>query len=424
MTILEQHGQQRPAASAGKLGLAIVGLGGAAVNMLPAFKRSPYFHVAAVGDIDPAILERFAADHPGTKTYTDLERLCSDPDVSLVYIGTPTRLHSEQARIALEHGKHVLIEKPMAVTLEEAEVMIATAERHRVLLGVNVKHSFEPRIQMVRELARGGTLGAMRMIQNWRYVNWLYQPRTPEELTPGWGCGLLWRQGPHQFDLIRAIGGGRLRSVRGMTGVWDPARRVPGAFTAYFEFENGVFGTATCCAYDHFDSRSMVQGFDGDSPLVDPKRYAKARRDLREHDPDWENAQAAAERYGGGRKRLAPAATLPDAAKKPKPKGQGWIMAGPMIISFDKGDVRLTPGGLVVDGDDRQWEVPIEIEGDGRDARLASFYDAIVNGKPLPADGRWGKATQEVLVAVEQSAERRAEITLAHQTTAVESWWG
>ena len=403
----------------GKLGLGFVGLGGAAVNMMPAIKRSA-FEIVAAADIDGGIRSLFEADFPGARAYGDVEALCADPRVDLVYIGTPTRLHSDHARAALERGKHVLIEKPMAVTLDDAEAMIRTAERNGVLLGVNVKHSFEPRIQKLRELTTSGELGALRMIQNWRYVDWLYQPRTSEELTPGWGNGLLWRQGPHQFDIIRTLGGGMLRSLRAMTGVWDPARKVPGAYSAYFEFDNGVFGTATCCAYEHFDSRALVSGFDPADPFADAGRYGRARRDLNTHDAAWENVQAASERYGGGRKTKArpkDAGVKDGAAKKPSP-APGWLMSGPLIVSFDRADVRLSPKGLMVDGDDKQWE--IEVTGDGRDHRLASFHDAITRGTPLMADGRWGKATQEMLVAAQQSAEQRQEIRLTQQVPTVD----
>jgi phthalate 4,5-cis-dihydrodiol dehydrogenase len=400
-----------------KLGLGIVGLGGAAVNMLPFFWRSA-FEIVGVADTDPVVRGRFVEDFPGTRGYGDVDQLCADPDVHLVYIGTPTRLHSEHARAALERGKHVLIEKPMAVTLKDAEEMIRTAERNGVLLGVNVKHSFEPRIQKIRALIRSGELGAPRMIQNWRYVSWLYQPRAPEELAPGWGNGLLWRQGPHQFDIIRTIGGGLLRSLRGMTGTWDPARKVPGAYTVYFEFENGIFGSAMCAAYDHFDSRDLVRGFDGAAPLVDPARHAKARRELLAHDAAWEHEQAASERYGGGRKHSAKPTSEKSAAPKPPAPSMGWVMSGPLVVSFDKADVRLSPRGLIVDGDDKQWE--IELPGDGRDVRMATFHESIVKGTPLPADGRWGKATQEVLVAAQQSAEQRKEIMLTQQVPVVD----
>jgi phthalate 4,5-cis-dihydrodiol dehydrogenase len=403
-----------------KIGLGIIGLGGAAVNMLPAFRRNPGLEIVGVADLDKNILERFKQDHPQANTYLDIEKLCADPNVELVYIGTPTRLHSLHAGIALDRGKHVLIEKPMAVSLPEAEEMISKAERNGVLLGVNVKHSFEPRIQKMRDFARNGDLGQLRMIQNWRYVDWLFRPRTDEEITPGWGNGILWRQGPHQFDIIRTLGGGLMRSVRGATIVSDPARRVPGSFTVYFEFESGVCGTAVHSSYDHFDSRSLVYGFDPAAPLTAPNRYARGRKELASHkdEPDWEKNAAASERYGGGRKSGTRSAA---GAKKAIGSG-GWIMGGPLILSFDRGDVRLSANGLIVDGDERQWEIEIPLGRDGRDGRLDSFCAAVRKGSPLPADGRWGKATQEVLVAVEQSAEQRKEVMLTCQTPSVDLW--
>ncbi|MDX1484424.1 MAG: Gfo/Idh/MocA family oxidoreductase [Alphaproteobacteria bacterium] len=397
-------------AGAPPLGLGILGLGGAAVNMLPSFLRSPYVDLVAVADADSTVLERFAADFPDVRTHGDVAGLAGDEAVDLVYIGTPNHLHFTHAQAMLNGGKHVLIEKPMAVTLDDAEEMILTAERNGVLLGVNVKHSFEPRIQAIRALAVSGELGRLRMIHSWRFVDWLYRPRTAEEITPGWGNGILWRQGPHQFDIIRTIGGGLMRSVRGTTGIWDPARRVPGSFTVYFEFHDGVSGTAVCSSYDHFDSRALVYGFDGAAPLGDEKRHARARRELAGHadEPEWEDRAASAERYGGGRRSTQVSQSVGQSG--------GWILGGPLIASFDHGDVRLSPGGLVVDGDESQREITFPDAGDGRDARLKTFYKAVAEGRPLPADGRWGKATQEVLVAIERSAETRTEIMLEHQT--------
>jgi phthalate 4,5-cis-dihydrodiol dehydrogenase len=384
--------------------------------MLPAFRRSAFLKIIAAADIDPEIRSRFSQDHEGAAAYDRAERLCDDPAVELVYIGTPNRFHFAHAMAALERRKHVLIEKPMAVTLEEADEMIAAAERRGVLLAVNVKHSFEPRIRRLREFVLSGELGRLMMIHNWRYVDWLYRPRTPEEITPGFGNGILWRQGPHQFDIIRAIGGGLVRSLRGVTHVFDPARRVGGAFTAFLEFEDGCSASVVHSGYDHFSSRDMVFGFDSAQPLGDPSRYARARRKLLDQ-PDsaaWELSAAAAERYGGGRRRAPAPAGGPRAPN-------GWILGGPLIASFEHGDVRLSPNGLVVDGDTRQWEIAIDPGFDGRDGRLRNLYDAIVEQRPLMADGRWGKATQELLIAVEESSEKRAEVMLSHQVAAVDA---
>jgi phthalate 4,5-cis-dihydrodiol dehydrogenase len=390
------------------LGIGIVGLGGAAVNMLPAFARNPEFTIAAAADIDPDILGRFARDYPAAATFRSLAELCACPAVDLVYIGTPTRLHAEHTGFALAARKHVLIEKPMAVTLAEADAMIATAERHGVLLGVNVKHSFEPRVLKLRSLAQSGELGPLRMIHSWRYVDWLYRPRTRDELTPGWGAGILWRQGPHHFDFLRTIGGGLLRSVRGSCQILDPARRVTGAYTAFLEFTDGLVCTAVCSGYDHFNSRNYVRGFNGEAPLAPPAQHARARRALGAHagDPSWEEKQAADERYGGG-------GPVPDNGNT---VSSSWLLSGPLIASFEHADVRFSTAGLVVDGDREQWEIPLKDQGDGRDGRLKSFHRAVVEGAALPADGRWGKATQEVLVAIERSAETRSEIALTQQT--------
>jgi phthalate 4,5-cis-dihydrodiol dehydrogenase len=392
------------------LGLGVVGLGGASLAMIPKFAKNPGYRIAAAADIDEEILGRFRADNPDTETYVDMEQLCKSASVDLVYIATPNRLHSEHARIALENKKHVLIEKPMTITLDEADVMIKTAEDNGVLLGVNVKHSFEPRVLKLSRLAASQEFGRLRMINSWRYADWLYRPRTGEELTPEFGGGILWRQGPHQFDILRTIGGGMVRSVRGMAATWDPARRVPGSHAAFLDFEDGAVATAIISGYDHFDSRQLVYG----PETFDPAKYAQARRELREaNDPDWEANAAREERYGGGRSDRGPAVRSMSAP------GGGWVMGGPVVISFDHADVVFSPNGLDVYGDESRWEVPLTGPNDGRDGRINTYYDAIVNGTPLPADGRWGMATLEVLLAIEESGASRADVQMSHQVPTV-----
>jgi phthalate 4,5-cis-dihydrodiol dehydrogenase len=133
--------------------------------------------------------------------------------------------------------------------------MIKAAERNGAHLAVNVKHSFEPRIRKIREIVCSGELGQLRMLHYWYFSDWLYRPRTAEELDPELGSGVTWRQGPHQFDILRTIGGGLVRSVRAMTGTWDETRAVIGCHAAFLEFEDGAATTAIYSGYDHFNSR-------------------------------------------------------------------------------------------------------------------------------------------------------------------------
>src|SRR5262249_6122135 len=379
-------------------------------SMSPSFAQNPILRVAAAAIIDAEIMDRFRKDFPDAESYDDAAGLCASRNVELVYIATPNRFHSEHADMALENKKHVLIEKPMAIDIAGAEQMIATAKHNGVLLAVNVKHSFEPRVLRLREMTHSSELGRLRMINSWRFNDWLYRPRTAEELTQEFGGGILWRQGAHHFDVIRTIGGGMVRSLRGSADVWDPSRRVPGCYSAYLDFEDGTVASVINSGYDHFDSRELVQR----EFSVDSANYAKARRELREApDADWEGRAARAERYGGARA----------GSNEPQParRSLGWIMGGPLIASFDKGDVRMTPSGLAVYSDDEIYEIKLGVKGeDGRDGRINTFYDAIVRDRTLSADGAWGLATLEVLLAIEESGRTRKEVFLRHQVPTIE----
>ena len=395
------------------LGIGIIGLGGAAVAMVPRMAFNSRFKIIAAADLDTEILGRFSQDFPDAATHTSAEEMCKDPRIDLVYIATPNKLHTEHCELAMSHGKNVLIEKPMTVNVAEGTALAESAERQGVLLGVNVKHSFEPRVLRIREMVRTGEFGELRMLHHWRYQDWLYRPRSGEELTPGPGGGILWRQGPHQFDIIRTIGGGMVRSVRGTAAAWDPSRRVPGAHAAYLEFESGVFCTAVYSGYDHWDSREFMYGVGREGIFPDPEKHASARREqATATDPDWEEEAARAERYGLGRSDPMEPPTGPSSA--------GWLLGGPLMVSFDDADVRLSPGGLTVYGNKERSEIPLVTVEDGRDGRLNTFHDAIVTGHPLPADARWGNATLELLLAIEQSGEQRREMFLEHQTPTVD----
>ena len=295
------------------------------------------------------------------------------------------------------------------LTLEEADVMLQAAERNGMQLAVNVKHSFEPRIRKIREMVVSEELGKLRMLNYWYFNDWLYSPRTAEELTPELGGGVPWRQGPHQFDILRTIAGGLVRTVRATTGVWDETRPVPGCYSSFLEFENGVVATAVYSGYDHFNSRELTYRVDEGDAWPDPPVHAKARTALREAgSKEAETAMKRDRRFGGSGRDPAGAAP---GQRRPTP----WILGGPLVVSFDKGDVRLTPNGLMVYGEEEKWEIPLPSLPDGRDGIIDEVYQAVVNGRRPSNDGHWGKATLEVVLALFQSGKERREIQMSHQ---------
>ena len=154
-----------------------------------------------------AALPQFARDFGGP-AYAEIDALCANPAVEVIYLATPHELHARHAQLAFAHGKHVLVEKPMAITLAECTAMIDAAARAQRCLIVGHSHSFNRPIARARELIASGTLGAVRMISAMYATDFIYRPRRPEELRTEEGGGVIFSQAAHQIDVVRLLGGG------------------------------------------------------------------------------------------------------------------------------------------------------------------------------------------------------------------------
>jgi len=382
-----------------QLRFGIIGLGRIGSSFVSAIKRQSRLTLAAVAEVRPEVLERFGRDHPAT-LYADAETLCKDANVEVVYVATPTHLHSEQVLMALDHHKHVLVAKPMAVTIEDAERMIDLARRNGLSLIEAHPQSMEIPILKMREVVESGALGRVRMMHNWTYSAWLYQPRLTEELDTKLGGGVTFRQGAHQFDILRLIGGGVVRSVRAMTGVWDPDRRTEGAHTALLDFEDGTVATAVFSGYDRFHSSELTFGLGQGGTPENNVEYAAARRSRNTGD---ESELKRLRGYG-----LANS-TPPDHAERGQP------FYGLTIVSCERGDIRQSRDGLLVYGDEQKREVPLPMNKSGRDFVLDEVYRSVAEGRSCVHDGAWSLATLELTLAVLQSGRERAEVMLKHQ---------
>jgi phthalate 4,5-cis-dihydrodiol dehydrogenase len=390
------------------LRIGIAGLGIAGSSIIPAVLKHPYLKLTAASTRSKERLEKFRSDYQA-ETYQNFEDLCTSRSVDAIYIATPTELHTEHVILAAEQKKHIIVEKPMAITLEAAERMIQAVERNGVRMIVGHSHSFEPPILKIREIVKSGRLGKLKMINNWYFNDWLYRPRTPEELDTKQGGGVTFRQGSHQFDIIRFIGGGLVRSVRASTGIWDPTRPTEGAHTVFLDFVDGTVATAVYNGYDHFHTTELTFGIGEGGPLTTSREYAQARKLLRRaknaNDEIELKNQAG---YGGNR------------AKNYDQKEQNHPFFGLTIVSCERGDIRQSPNGLIVYGEEEKYEISIPKNVTGRDAVVSELYDAVVYERTPIHDGRWAKANLEVCLAVLESAKNRREVHLSHQTEVVD----
>lgn len=386
------------------LRFAIAGLGTAGCMMLPAVHKHPHLQLTAAADVASEPLEAFQRDFQ-VDIHRSMADLCQSPNVDAIYIATPTPLHTEHALMALEQGKHVVLEKPMALSLDDAERMIQTAERCGVQLVVGHSHSFERPIRTMREIVRSGELGRLRMLHNWYFTDWMYRPRNAGELDTELGGGVTFRQGSHQFDIIRMLGGGRVRSLRAMTGVWDAQRPTEGSHVVYLEFEDGTPATAVYSGYDRFHTAELTFGVGEQGQLANLSVYGRARQALRglEGVEAEASLKRASVQYGSARsQQIAGPASHPP-------------FYGLTLVSCEHGDIRQSADGLFIYGEHEKREHLLATDETGRDAVVRELYDAVVHQRSPMHSGRWGKANLEVCLAVLESAQQRQEIRLSHQ---------
>ncbi len=392
------------------LRVGIAGLGVATAQVLPGIEKMPHARVVAGADVRQSALDAFRQKYSG-RVYTSVEQLCADPEVDVVWVNTPNQFHCAHAVMAAERGKQVICTKPMALSVEECERMVAAAGRNGVKLVCGHTNSLGPDMQAMWRVARSGELGRLIAINCWMYTDWLLKPRMPEEVDEALGGGVVYRHGPHLIDSIRLLGGGMLRSVRAMVGRWMPERPTAGNFSAYLEFQDGTPATIAYNGYGYFDTSELTWGIG--NRWYGQEQRVRIREALRSGSIDVAAGKEGM-RFGAS---AADDTSTADAAEAPRPEGlrahAGWF--GITVASFERGDVRQSPNGLYVYGDAGRREIPIyETRGAGT-VELEELWGALTEGRPISHDGRWGTATLEVAVAIMQSARERREILLSHQ---------
>jgi len=385
-------------ASQRKLRLGVAGLGRAFSVMLPTFTSDPRVMLVAGADPRPDARRQFAVDF-SAKGYPGIEDLCADPCVEAIYLATPHQHHGEHATLAAQHGKHLLIEKPMALTLEDCTKIIDAARRAGVHVIVGHSHSFDAPVQRLRALVAGGDFGRIRMINAINYTDYLYRPRRPEELDTAQGGGAVFNQAAHQVDIVRFIGGGRVASVRALTGAWDASRPTEGAYAALLVFEGGIFASLTYNGYGHFDSDEF-QGWVGE--MGQTKRpYAGGRH--RFGTVQEEAAFKNARNYGGAEFRLLA-----------RQAGMHQHF-GTLLVSCERADLRAVPNGVMVYQDGSARLDPLPDPAVPRAEVIDELYQAVVNDMAPLHSGTWAMATVEVLLAMLRSSRESCEVTLSHQ---------
>jgi phthalate 4,5-cis-dihydrodiol dehydrogenase len=387
--------------------LGVIGIGVGAAEMLPPMENAEYIDLFAGADINADVRQRFGERYTEARVFESAEALVKDPDVEAVWISTPNMYHAPMTILAAEHGKHVVVEKPMALDMKQAEAMVEACDRNGVHLIAGHTQSFGSHIRLMRQIVNSGRIGKLGAINAIAYTDWMIRPRTWEELDAAQGGGMVYRQTPHQIDSIRSIGGGKVRNVRGTAAQWMPERPIPGYYSVFMEFESGVPAVAIHNGYGYFLGSELVPWGDANTRYT-PAQRNEIKRQMREGTRE-EDAEKLSLRIGGEGERLIFRGEMQE-VKPWKPNDLGIV-----IVSCERGEIRQSPKGIFLYEDDGVKELVLDGRPQARDAELRELYNAVRLNKPVFHSGQWGMATLEVGLAINESTKTHKQIELTHQ---------
>jgi phthalate 4,5-cis-dihydrodiol dehydrogenase len=384
------------------LRVGVAGLGSASAQILPCFADVPGVALGAAADVRPEARQDFTAKY-GLPTFDSVAAMCRSPEIDAVWVATPNTTHCEHTIAAAENGKHIICEKPMAVSLAECDRMIAAADKAGVLLVQGHSKIFDSPIQAIRQIVASGRLGQVIQVDSWNFNDWLQRPRLASEVDTRLGGGIVFRQGPHQVDIVRYIAGGMGKSVRGVAGRRDPHFDTEGNFSALLEFENGAVANITLNGYGYFDITELTWGVgEGGQQRSELRVPPRSPRRSGPVDPEKKYSYATTN---------APATTYAKGVRMP--------FFGLTLVSCERGVIRQSPDGLFLYTENGCEEIPVTKPA-GRSAELVELRAALDEGRQAFPDGRWGRATLEVCLGILDSSRTHREIMLERQVPSAE----
>jgi predicted dehydrogenase len=233
----------------------LIGCGGLGKVHTEALQQLDGMKMVAFGDIIEERAEEFATKYSGEYGTTDTQRIIEDPSIDAIYICTQHDSHADLCIRSLDAGKHVMVEKPLALTVEECLAVGEAVKRNEAILMTAFKMRYYEMIQKAKELIPEPLIVVMQMMDN----------RWPDEIWPNdpiKGGGNVLSQGCHSCDILRYMAGSNPIGVYAGGGNYYQKSGVVDNLAAVFRFENSMVG-------------SWIQG-DSNSPPLTSKFFLEA----------------------------------------------------------------------------------------------------------------------------------------------------
>ncbi|MCE9614613.1 MAG: Gfo/Idh/MocA family oxidoreductase [Lentisphaerae bacterium] len=250
--------------------VGVVGCGYWGPNLVRNFRALRGCTMAAVSDMDGGRLQHIRDLYPGIETYTSFDQMLADGNLQALAIATPVRLHFPLAQKALESGKHVFIEKPMAASVSECERLVEIAARQKLILMIGHTFLYAPAVRMVKEIVTAKQIGDIRYISCRRLNLGLFQK----------DINVTWDLAPHDISIILHLmdempSGVNCQGVANVTrGIEDicnlsltfPSGRFACIQSSWLDprkvREMTIVGTKKMIVYDDIEPREKIRIYD------------------------------------------------------------------------------------------------------------------------------------------------------------------
>ena len=254
------------------MNFGILGCGMIANVHADAIKKIENATLFGVADNYVEFAQKFAEKH-GVKVYTNYQEMLADKDIDVVCICTPSCFHAQNAIEAMRAGKHVVLEKPMALSTECADEVIKVSQETGKFVTVICQLRFSADVQLVKKLVNDGSFGRITLCDLYMkyYRSEAYYESSSWKGTLKYdGGGALMNQGIHGIDLLQYMVGD-IKDIQGKIRTLSHKIEVEDTAVAMIEFENGALGVieGSTCAYPGFERKIEIHGDRGYVILVE-----------------------------------------------------------------------------------------------------------------------------------------------------------
>jgi len=235
--------------------------------VIPPLRASKRNHLLAVASRSQELVDAYASEWEIPRAYGSYDDLLADTDINVIYNPLPNHLHAEWTVKAVEAGKHVLCEKPLALNVEEVDAIAGAAKTHSRVVAEAFMYRHHPQTLKIQEMVASGSLGTLKLLRG--SFSFKLDRKGDIRLDPAMGGGSIWDVGCYPISYMRAVVGAEPvevfgRQVTGPTGIDE-------TFVGQLHFAEDIYGQFDCSFVIPFHSYMEIVG--SEATLIVPKPF-------------------------------------------------------------------------------------------------------------------------------------------------------